>query len=336
MPVSEATQHPSSPREGGAMAAVGRWTNRPEAPSIIFLILFTALISFTTSGFFTTTALLTVLVQAVPVALIGLAMNQVIIAGEIDISVGSALGVLCFVYYGVEGVTEQPWLALLVTIAAGGLIGAVNGIVTVYARIPSIMVTLGALMILRGGLLLSARNISIYAHDRTRMFGHGDLLGVPVELWICLAVFLAFELAGRLSYWGRHVYAVGGNERAARDMGIPIERVKLIAFIATGAATALAAVVIVGQVAGMAATVGGGFELKAIAAVVLGGTSLAGGRGSNLAPVVGAVLLSLILNASALHRIPPSFDLLTLGIILLGAISFVGLRQRLSHRAGRR
>ncbi len=313
-------------------AILARIADRPELPPLAFLLLLVVTFALTTDRFFNAGNLMGVVQQAAPVAIVALAVNQVVIAGQIDISMGSSVAVLAFIFAGVAQATGSPWPAIAATVACGGVIGAVNGLLTAYARIPSIVATLGTLMVLRGGLLVEAGNHTIYAQAAARAFGNGTVLGLPVEVCLLLVVVAGFGLVSRETMFGRHVYAVGGNARAARDLGIPVRRVTLWAFISVGLCAALTAAVFVGQVVAMQANAAGGFELKVIAAVVLGGTSLSGGRGSNLSPVIGSLLLSVILDATALNRVPPTFESLILGIIILAAVTFVGVRSRIAER----
>jgi ribose/xylose/arabinose/galactoside ABC-type transport system permease subunit len=306
--------------------------DRPEIPSLAFLTLLSTAFALTTGGFASGGNLMGILQQAAPIAIVALALNQVIIAGEIDISMGSMVAALAFVFAGIAQTTGNPWLALAATVICGAIFGSLNGLLNAYVGIPSIVATLGTLMVLRGGLLISAGDLTLYAQPAARFFGSGNVFGVPTEVVMFAVVLMTFAVLSSQTSFGRQVYAVGGNGRAARDVGIPVERVKWLAFTLVGVCAALTSAVFVGQVAAMQANAAAGFELKVIAAVVLGGTSLSGGRGSNLSPVIGALLLSVILNATALNRVPPTFESLILGIIILAAVTFVGIRARIAAK----
>jgi len=306
--------------------------DRPEIPSLAFLTLLSTVFALTTGGFASGGNLMGILQQAAPIAIVALALNQVVIAGEIDISMGSMVAALAFVFAGLAQTTGNPWMALAATVSCGALFGSLNGLLIAYARIPSIIATLGTLMVLRGGLLICAGNLTLYAQPAARFFGSGTIFGVPIEVVTFAVVLVSFAVLSSQTSFGRQVYAVGGNERAARDVGIPVERVKWLAFTLVGICAAVTSAVFVGQVAAMQANAAAGFELKVIAAVVLGGTSLSGGRGSNLSPVIGALLLSVILNATALNRVPPTFESLILGIIILTSVTFVGIRARFAAK----
>lgn len=306
--------------------------DRPEIPSLAFLTLLSTVFALMTGGFASGGNLIGIIQQAAPIAIVALALNQVVIAGEIDISMGSMVAALAFVFAGIAQTTGNPWPALAATVICGALFGSLNGLLIAYARIPSIIATLGTLMVLRGGLLISAGDLTLYAQPAARFFGTGSIFGVPTEVVTFAVVLMSFAVLSSQTSFGRQVYAVGGNGRAARDVGIPIERVKWLAFTLVGICAAITSAVFVGQVAAMQANAAAGFELKVIAAVVLGGTSLSGGRGSNLSPVIGALLLSVILNATALNRVPPTFESLILGIIILASVTFVGIRARIAAK----
>ena len=195
--------------------------DRPELPPLAFLILLVGVLAFTTNGFLSGGNLLGICQQAAPIAIVALAVNQVIIAGEIDISMGSMVAVLAFIFAGIAQWTGNPWPAILATLICGAAFGSLNGFLSAYAGVPSIVATLGTLMVLRGGLLVVAGNITIYAQPAARFFGNTKVLGMPVEVLIFLLTFIAFALISGQTAFGRHVFAVGGNARAAYDIGIP-------------------------------------------------------------------------------------------------------------------
>jgi ribose/xylose/arabinose/galactoside ABC-type transport system permease subunit len=305
---------------------------RPEAPSLAFLIVVLLLIPTFTPGFFTVANFQSILEQAVIISIVALAVNQVVLSGEIDVSIGSLLAVCAFAYGNAALVFGGAWLPLALALLVGGTVGTCNGFLSTYARVPSIITTLGMLFILRGGVLLAAGAQVLNLPPESRIFGQGHHLGIPVSIIIALVVFVAMEGISRSTVWGRNTVAVGGNIDAARTLGLPIRKTRLFAFILSGLFCGLSAAVFLGQIGQLQATAATGFELKVIAAVVLGGTSIQGGRGSNASPVIGALLVGVILNAMTLNRIPGTFELLVLGTLILGAVSFEGLRRRYVER----
>jgi ribose/xylose/arabinose/galactoside ABC-type transport system permease subunit len=296
---------------------------------LVFLALLVLVLSLAVNDFLTRGNLENVLAQVSVVGIVALALNQVILSGEIDISVGSALAVTAFVMGVVAESTGGVWLPLVAGLAVGGAIGAVNGVLSTWARVPSIIATLGMLNALRGGLLLVAASTVLNVPPASRVLGEGSVGGVSLPILILVAAYLIFEAINRHSTWGREVFAVGGNEGAARYAGLRVRWIRFRAFVAVGICTGLAGAIYLGQIGQIQATAATGFELQAIAAVVVGGTSITGGRGSTVAPLVGAVLIGVILNALTLLSVPPAFTDLFVGALILLAISTDALTRRL-------
>ena len=305
---------------------------RPEFPSLVFLALLVVVLSLTTPSFFTIPNLQAVLEQVVVVSIVALAVNQVILSEQIDISTGSLVAVCAFVYGNIALTVGGSWIPLVGALATGAFVGLVNGVLSTYGRVSSIITTMGMLFALRGAVLLAAGAQVLNLPPESRIFGLGDVFDVPMSIVVLVVVFALMGVVSRHTVFGRNVYAVGGNDRAARTVGLPLYQVRLLTLVLSGLSCGLAAAVLLGQIGQLQATAATGFELKVIAAVVLGGTSITGGRGSNLAPVVGAVLVGVILNALTLNRVPGIFELFVLGVLILAAVSFDGLRTRLTDR----
>jgi ribose/xylose/arabinose/galactoside ABC-type transport system permease subunit len=304
---------------------------RPEVPPLLFLLALMAALSIITPGFATIANLRGVLEQVAVVSIVALAVNQVILAGEIDVSTGSLVAACAFVYGNVALLIGGAWVPLLCALAVGGTIGMINGVLSTYGRVPSIIATIGMLFILRGIVLVEGGAQVLNLGADSRVFGLGSVAGLPTSIIVLAILFVAMELVSRHTDFGRNVYAVGGNPRAAWTVGLPVNRVRLLTLVLSGLSCGLAAAVLLGQIGQLQATAATGLELKVIAAVVLGGTSIAGGRGSNAAPVIGAFLVGVIWNALTLNRIPGTYELLVLGALILAAISFDGLRARFAR-----
>ncbi|WP_174247850.1 ABC transporter permease, partial [Acidisoma sp. S159] len=198
---------------------------------------------------------------------------------------------------------------------------------------PSIVATLGMLLGLRGVVLLLGANGILLVPNAARQFGLGTVVGVPTPIVFLVLVFAVFDIANRHTEWGRDILAVGSNRRAADAVGLRAGFVKFRCFVAVGLGCGLAGAVFAGQIGEIQATAATGFELQAIAAVVLGGTSITGGRGSTFAPVFGALLVGVILNALTLNSVPGTFEQLVLGTLILAAISIDAVRFRALRRA---
>jgi ribose/xylose/arabinose/galactoside ABC-type transport system permease subunit len=322
----------------GAAAAAGegragllrRFLARPEAPALIFLAVLVVVFSAVADGFLRASNLEGILAQVAVVGVIALAVNQVILAGEIDISMGSMLG-LCAIVAGTVAVATGELLpTLLAGVAVGAAAGAVNGLLVTLGRIPAIIVTLGMLYALRGVILLITGGDWITGIPReARVLGLGSLFGVGAPVLVLFACYVLMELVHRHSGWGRDVLAVGGNRSAARLAGIPVDRVRFLAFVLVGVAVGIASVIYIGRAGSVQTNTGTGLELRVIAAVVIGGTSIAGGRGSPLAALTGAVLIGVILNGLVLLDVPGVWQEAVLGSLILLAVATDVLRRRL-------
>lgn len=307
-----------------------RFLTRPEAPALVFLAVLVAVLSIVADGFLGASNFEGILSQVVVIGIIALAVNQVILSGEIDISTGSMLG-LCAMASGTVAVAGGGlFFTLLAGVAVGAASGAVNGLLVTVARIPAIIVTLGMLYALRGVLLLVTGGTWVTGVPaEARVLGVGSVFGLGLPIVVLFAVFVVMELINRHSDWGRNVLAVGGNRRAATLAGLPSERVRFWAFVLVGVAVGIASVIYIGRAGSVQTNAGAGLELQVIAAVVIGGTSIAGGRGSTLAALTGAVLIGVILNGMVLLGIPGVWQDAVLGGLILLAVSTDVLRRKL-------
>lgn len=317
---------------GGERRSRQQWAARPELAPLAFLILLSAVLAVTTPAFMAFDNLISIVAQVAVVGTVALACNTVILAGEIDVSTGSLLAASSLVFGSVAHVTGGVLLPALGAVLFGGAIGFFNGFLVTVGRIPSIIATLGTLLMLRGIMLVKAAVGVIVLPDPSRALGLDFVLGIPVPVLILVGVYVAAELFMRNTTVGRDVLAIGSNGRAARFIGLPIGRVKLLCFILTGLSCGLASGVFFGQIGQLQATAATGFELRVIAAVVLGGTSITGGRGSVVAPVLGAILVGVILNALTLNAVPETFEQFILGLLILIAISLDAVRHRIAAR----
>jgi ribose/xylose/arabinose/galactoside ABC-type transport system permease subunit len=317
--------------EGGTIGtALRRWMVRPEAPALVFLAVLVVAFTLSSNEFLSGSNLESIIVSVAVLGTIALAVNQVILCGEIDISTGSMMG-LCAVAAGaVATSTGGLILPLLAGVAVGALAGAVNGVLVTLGRIPSIIVTLGMLYALRGVILLVTGGTWITGIPKeTRILGTGSMLGIHYPVFVLLILFVVMELVSRHSTWGRNVFAVGGNRRASRLAGLPIDRVRFLAFVLVGVFVGIASIIYLGRAGSVQTNTGTGLELQVVAAVVIGGTSISGGRGSTLAALTGAVLIGVILNGLILLGVPSIWQDAVLGALILLAVATDVLRRQL-------
>ncbi|HET6507967.1 MAG TPA: ATP-binding cassette domain-containing protein [Baekduia sp.] len=322
---------PPAPVEAaaGAGSRLARFMLRPEAPSLIFLVLLAVVLSIVADGFFSADNVKSLLSQVAVVGIVAFALNQVLLCGDIDISMGSVLAACIYVTGWVAHAVGGLWLPLLAGVAAGLVFGAINGTLVVRAAMPSIVATLGTMSILRG--LVLSRNETINSiPDATRALGQG--LGYFAPGLIFLVFLLVYAFIANGTRWGREVVALGDNAAAARLAGIRTGRTRFLAFLGVGAATGLAAVIYLGQAGAAQPSVATGLELQIIAAAVVGGTSPMGGRGSNVSPFVGALLIGLIYSGLALLAVPGTLQDLVFGAVILIAISVDVVRRHIVER----
>jgi ribose transport system permease protein len=287
---------------------------------LAFLALVVAL-ALLTPSFRSTSNLLNVLRQIAVNALLAFGMTTVILGAGIDLSVGSVLACSGALAAGLAVAGWHPALAMLAALGAGVLMGLFNGVFVAYARIAPFIATLGGLTIFRGITLVYTDGRPITGLPAAfDLLGNEIWLGIPVPVWIMLAFLGVTHFMLRYTALGRTIYAVGGNEEAARLSGIPIVRVKLFTYAYSGLAAALGALVLTGRLNSAQPTAGSGFELDAIAAVVVGGTSLFGGRGGAVGTFLGAAIIGVLNNGMNLLDVSAFYQQIVKGGVILGAL----------------
>lgn len=288
----------------------------------ILLIVALVVLAFQSDRFFTTDNLLNQGRLMAEVGLVALAMTFVIVTGGIDLSVGSILGLVAILLGVFWQKLEMPLpLAMVLGILVGGVAGLVNGLIITRFGVPPLIATLATLALYRGLAegISQARSVRGYP-EWFYMLGQGDFLGVPVQLWIfgLLAVIAAVILG--LSTFGRATYAIGSNAVASRFSGLSVDRSLLLIYTASGLIAGLAAVIFVSRVSTTRSDMGTGLELDVITAVVLGGTSIFGGRGTIIGTLLGLVLMQALKNGLALAGVKGDGTIVVIGAVLIGTI----------------
>jgi rhamnose transport system permease protein len=283
-------------------------------------------------AFFQPQPLLSLVTREAPTLIVACGMALVIICRQIDISVGSQFSV-CSVCAGLLAARGWP-LALVVpaSVGLGALMGAINGGLVAGLRLPSIVVTLATMVTLRQGLNLVRQGEFVNLPDNVQWFGLSQSAGQWTLVVSSLAVLVIIGLGMRHWSAGRQVYAVGTNAEAARLAGIPPQRVTFLVFVILGALTGLAAIMNIAQSPQVQPLSGAGLELKVIAAVVVGGVAIAGGRGNVWGAFAGLLLLACVSPALTHLRIEAYWEKAIQGAIILLAVVADGVRQR---RAGK-
>ena len=264
------------------------------------------------------------------VGLVALPMTFVIVTGGIDLSVGSIFGlaaILLGVFWHNLGLPLP--LAMLLAILVGAVAGLVNGVIITRFRVPPLIATLATLALYRGLAdgISQARSVRGYP-DWFFVLGQGDVLGVPTQLWILLLFTVVAAVLLGLTTFGRTVYAIGSNEVAARFSGLKVDRAKLLIYAGSGLISGLAAVIFVSRVSTTRSDMGTGLELDVITAVVLGGTSIFGGRGTIIGTALGLALMQAMKNGLALAGVKGDGTIVVIGVVLIVAILIGNLLGR--------
>ncbi|PVD50757.1 ribose ABC transporter permease [Terrimonas sp.] len=289
---------------------------------LIALLVICIILSIATPYFFTAQNLIIVLRQVSINGILAIGVTFVIIAGGIDLSLGSVValtGVIAasFAHPGMYPVIVPVMLALL----SGALIGAINGLTITLGKVAPFIVTLGMMTIARGlALVLSNGRPVTNLSPSFNFIGGGDVLYIPVPILLFVLVILISSVILKYTRIGRYIYAVGGNENAAKASGIRVGRVKLFAYIMCSGLAALAGIVLASRITTGQPNAGIAYELDAIAAVVIGGTSLLGGRGSIAGTVIGVLIIGVINNGLDLLNVSSYYQQIIKGIIIVGAV----------------
>jgi len=297
------------------------WLRRREGSVLLFLALFLLYMRWAEPRFFSAQHFQDLLMNSAYTALAATGMTCVIVAGQIDISIGSMLAV-CAVVAGKLAKQGLPLAGVtLATLAVGAALGAVNGLLVAYAGVPAIITTLGMLSILRGAMIWVTKGYWI--RDLPPEFyrlGEGTFWGVPYPLWLAGGMALGMSVLLAHTPWGRHLYAVGGHPQGALRAGIPIQRIWWQVFVLCGVMVGLASLVYASRFTVIQSNAGEGFELLVITAVVVGGTNIFGGQGSVGGSILGVLLLSTLSSAMTFLHVDPYWERTVQGTLILLAI----------------
>ncbi len=287
---------------------------------LIMMVILVIALSLLSDSFLTVQNLLNILNQNAPLAIMAAAMTLVIIAGGFDLSVGAifAMGSVVSAWLAIN---VDPFVGLAVAPLVGLALGYANGLAITLLSVHSFLATIATSLIFRGiatvisdGRLISARL------DNFIWLGRGKFLGVFNAVWIMVIFALVLSFVLTRTTFGRRVFSVGGNEEAAILSGIRTDRIKIATFAIAGFAAGLASIITTSRVALGQASAGTGMELQAIAAVILGGTSIYGGSGAVWRSIAGVFLLALIANGFNILNVDPFYRDLTTGLVILAAI----------------
>jgi len=301
---------------------------------------------------FLTTGNLTILVKHAAInAILAVGMTFVILSGGIDLSVGSVAGLAGIVAGGLihTGLVVQSfgvvvyfhtWLVVALALLAGALVGAINGVLISRLSVAPFIATLGTLYVARGTALLISNGATFpnltgkadLGNTGFLALGAGSALGLPIPIWLMLAFAAAGVFVAERTPFGRRVYAVGGNERAAELSGVRVVRIKFTVYVISGFCAAMVGLIIAAQLAAAHPATGETFELNAIAAVVLGGTSLMGGRGSVGGTIIGAFVIGVLADGLILMGVSAFWQIVIKGLVIVLAVILDQMQQRYTRR----
>lgn len=302
----------------------------PEMLTFIAFLILCISFSFAADEFLSMTNMSNLIRQISINGILAVGMTFVILTGGIDLSVGPVMALTGTVMAGMminQGL--PPVVAVLIGVILGALIGLISGSLTAYARIPGIISTLAMMEIARGSALLYTGGYPLSGLPSSFSFiGQGYVLGIPMPAIIMIIVFIiAYIILNHLPY-GRYIYAIGGNQEAVRLSGIKVKRIKASVYVISGITASIAGIIMTSRLSSGQPMAGEGYELDAIAATVLGGTAISGGRGHIFGTFLGAFLLGVLSNGLNLLGVSPYAQRVLKGAIIIAAIYYSSIRQK--------
>ena len=283
---------------------------------------------------------------------LAIGMTFVILSGGIDLSVGSILGLAGMItgalidvgiplhLFGIV-IYLHTWFIIIVALAAGGVIGAINGTVITRLKVAPFIATLGMLYVARGFALLSNNGSTFpfltgqaaLGNTGFPFLGEGQILFIPLPIWLLLIIGLLAAFVATRTPFGRYVYAVGGNERAAALSGVRVNRIRLTVYVISGVLAALSGLIITSQLVAAHPASGETYELNAIAAAVLGGTSLMGGRGSIGGTIIGSFVIGILADGLVMLGVSDFWQMVIKGVVIVVAVAIDQLQSNISRIA---
>jgi rhamnose transport system permease protein len=321
---------------GGVGHLAGAALRSRELAVLVVLLLLVAVATFMSDGFLSGDRWRDLLLTPSILLMLAAGQTLVIITRNVDLSVGSTLGLCAYTAGEIMSAGHSPWLAALGAVVLGGLLGVVNGGLIAFGRVPALVITLGTMLVFRGALLHWAGSDRVNASEMDPGFldlGTKQVLTVPVLTIIALLVVVGVGYYLRTARGGRELYAIGSDPEAAGLFGLPARRRVLGAFVASGALAGLAGVFFAARYGGVSSNAGENIELQAVAAAVIGGVAIFGGSGTVWGAAIGAFLLVTINRVLPILGVPDFYQQAVVGALILGAIV---LDRFLASRSERR
>lgn len=304
---------------------IANWGSEIAIGGVIVILAFT--ISLFNDRFFTYGNLINIIQAVTVTGIAAIGATLIIVSGHLDLSVGSALG-----FSGLVGAvamqTAVPAFGIIVGIGVGALVGLANGLLVTYGRVNAFIATLGMLSVVRGLALITTNGAPQDVPESLLFIGQGQVGGVPVSVIILLSLVALAQWFLSRTVYGRRITAVGDNQQAAYLAGIPVRSTIILSFVLAGAFAAVAGLVNASNLALATTDAGTGLELDIVAAVIVGGTSLMGGRGSVVGALLGSCLLGLLRNAFVLLHLSAYLQVTAIGVVIILATLIDQLRQR--------
>lgn len=295
---------------------------------LLILIIMGVALSIAAPAFLKTSNLLSTARNFSAIAVAGIGVSVVILTGNIDISIGSI--------YGLAGVTvallmKGGWTlvpAVLAGMAVGALCGLANGLLVVFMRLPSYIATLGMMQIVRGVCYILTRGYPVSGMSGSfKWIGQNELLNIPLPIYFMVLFAIIFAVFRNQTKTGRRIFAMGGNEEATRISGVNTKRLKILCFVLAGVCAAFAGIINASKVGVAQPTAGNGFEMDAIASVIIGGSSMAGGVGTVVGTLIGSAIMGVLRNALVLLSVESYWQTLVMGVVIIFAVTIDQLRK---------
>jgi len=309
-----------------------RWTQmirRKNVSVILILVVLSLILTITTDNFLTQKNIFSVMRAFSYIAVIAIGECFVIISAGVDLSVGSVFGFvgLCTAFM-IQNLGFDPALAILLGIIIGTAVGSLNGLLITALKIPPFIATLGMLSVTRGLAYALTTGYPIRTPTNFNTIGQGYLWVVPLPVVYMLVAVAIFTFVLEKTVFGRRVFAIGGNEEAAAISGVNVKRIKLLVYSLSGMLAGLSGIITTARLGVAQSTSGVGYELDVIAAVIIGGASLTGGKGTVVGAMLGAAIMGVLRNGLILLNVSPYWQQTVIGIVILAAIAGDQLSKR--------
>lgn len=307
-------------RRSGNASVLSKWL-RHYGGIVCGLIVLCGLFALLSPNFLSLSNLLNIVLQVSIIAILGFGMTYVLLLGDIDLSVGAVMALVGTVAAFAMQHGVHPVLAVLAAMLAGLALGWVNGALSALLTIPSFIVTVATMGVFRGLAYITSAGVPISIDDdRFAALGNGTFLGVAIPIWVLGLLLVIDHFVLSRTVFGRKAYLAGGNREAALYSGINVGRLRIFIFMVSGLMASIGGVLMTSRLYSAQPNAGMGYELDAIAAAVLGGTSLSGGYGTIVGTLIGALIIGVINNGMNLLSVPYFYQLIVKGVVILVAV----------------